>query len=82
MNQPLMFVQIKDKDNLVRDTESRALLNTNVEEFEAYYVERDLKIKELQEKQKLENKVNKLEEDMSEIKDMLRQILTRTTDGN
>ena len=77
-----MFVQIKDKDNLVRDTESRALLNTNVEEFEAYYVERDLKIKELQEKQKLENKVNKLEEDMSEIKDMLRQILTRTTDGN
>lgn len=72
-----MFVPIKDKDNLVRDTDNRALLNTNVEEFQAYYAERDLKIKELQDKQAMENKVNKLEEDMSEIKDMLRQILTR-----
>ena len=77
-----MFVQIKDNQNLVRDTESRALLNTNAGEFEAYYAERDLKIKEMQAKQALENKVTKLEEDMSEIKDMLRQILTRTTDGN
>lgn len=77
-----MFVQIKDNQNLVRDTDNRALLNTNAGEFEAYYAERDLKIKEMQSKQVLENKVTKLEEDMSEIKDMLRQILTRTTDGN
>lgn len=73
-----MFVQIKDKKNLVRDTDSRALMNTDREEFEAYYAERDQKIKELQEKQSLENKVNKLEEDMSEIKDLLRQLVTRT----
>jgi predicted nuclease with TOPRIM domain len=73
-----MFVQIKDKKNLVRDTTSRALMNTDREEFEAYYAERDQKIKELQEKQSLENKVNKLEEDMSEIKDLLRQLVTRT----
>lgn len=73
-----MFVQIKDKKNLVRDTTSRVLMNTDREEFEAYYAERDQKIKELQEKQTLENKVNKLEEDMSEIKDLLRQLVTRT----
>ncbi len=73
-----MFVQIKDKKNLVRDTTSRALMNTDREEFEAYYAERDQKIKELQEKQSLENKVNKLEDDMSEIKDLLRQLVTRT----
>ena len=77
-----MLVQIKDNQNLIRDTDNRALLNTNAGEFEAYYAERDLKIKEMQAKQALENKVTKLEEDMSEIKDMLRQILTRTTDGN
>jgi len=53
-------------------------MNTDREEFEAYYAERDQKIKELQEKQSLENKVNKLEEDMSEIKDLLRQLVTRT----
>lgn len=73
-----MFVQIKEKKNLVRDTTSGVLMNTDREEFEAYYAERDQKIKELQEKQSLENKVNKLEEDMSEIKDLLRQLVTRT----
>jgi hypothetical protein len=73
-----MFVQIKDNQNLIRDTESRAILNTNIEELKTYYAEREIKIKEMQEKQALESKVNKLEEDMSEIKDMLRQILTRT----
>lgn len=73
-----MFVQIKDKKNLVRDTTSGVLMNTDREEFEAYYAERDQKIKELQEKQSLENKVNKLEEDVSEIKDLLRQLVTRT----
>jgi hypothetical protein len=73
-----MFVQIKDNKNLIRDTESRAILNTNIEELKTYYAEREIKIKEMQEKQALESKVNKLEEDMSEIKDMLRQILTRT----
>jgi len=73
-----MFVQIKDNKSLIRDIENRALLNTNVEELKTYYADRELKIKELQEKQTLESKVNKLEEDMSEIKDMLRQILTRT----
>jgi hypothetical protein len=73
-----MFVQIKDNKNLIRDTESRAILNTNIEELKTYYTEREIKIKEMQEKQALESKVNKLEEDMSEIKDMLRQILTRT----
>jgi hypothetical protein len=46
--------------------------------LKTYYAERDQRIKELQEKQNLENKVNKLEEDMSEIKDLLRQLVTRT----
>ena len=73
-----MFVQIKDKKNLVRDTRSGVLMNTDREEFQAYYAERDQKIKELQEKHNLENKVNKLEEDISEIKNLLQQLVTRT----
>ena len=77
-----MYVQIKDNQSFVRDTENMALINVNAQEFQNYYAEKALKMKELEEKQALENKVNKLEEDMSEIKDMLRQILTRTQDGN
>lgn len=73
-----MYVKIKENKDLIRDTESRALLNTNRNELETYYVERDIKIKELQEKQELENKVNKLEQDISEIKNLLQQLVTRT----
>ena len=72
-----MYVQIKDNKNLVRDIESTALLNTNIEELRAYYAEVEVKNKEIQEKQNLENKVDKLEQDVSEIKNLLRQIVTR-----
>ena len=73
-----MYVQIKENKDLIRDTESGALLNTNRNELEAYYAERDIKIKELQEKQALESKVNKLEQDISDIKGLLQQLVTRT----
>lgn len=72
-----MYVHIKDNKNLIRDTESTALLNTNIEELRAYYAEVEVKNKEMQEKQNLENKVDKLEQDVSEIKDLLRQLVTR-----
>jgi len=73
-----MYLKVTDHENLVRDTRSRALLNTDRSELEAYYAERDMKLKELQEKQALENKVNKLEQDMSDIKNLLQQLVTRT----
>ena len=73
-----MYVEIKEHRNLIRDTENRAILNTDAEELKTYYAERDLKIKELQEKQALESKVNKLEQDISDIKNLLQQLVTRT----
>jgi hypothetical protein len=73
-----MFVQIKDNKNYYRDTDSNALLNVNVEELKTYYAERELKLKEMQEKQGLENKVNKLEQDVSEIKNLLHQLIAKS----
>ena len=70
-----MYVQIETKENYYRDLESGALLNTDMEELKTYYAERDLRIKELQEKQSLENKVNKLEDDIGEIKGLLRDLI-------
>jgi hypothetical protein len=62
---------------------NRALLNTNLEELKTYYAERDLRLKELQEKQTMEQKVNKLEEDITDIKNMLREIVQmKAPDGN
>lgn len=73
-----MYVQIKDNKNFYRDVDSKALVNVNAEELKTYYAERELKMREMQEKQKIENKVNKLEEDVSEIKNLLQQLLAKS----
>jgi predicted nuclease with TOPRIM domain len=77
------YVPIEINRDLVRDVSNRALLNTNLEEFKTYYAERDLRLKELEEKQTMEQKVNKLEEDITDIKNMLREIVQmKAPDGN
>ena len=77
------YVPIEINRDLVRDIDNRALLNTNLEELKTYYAERDLRLKELEDKQAIEEKVVNLEKDITEIKDMLKQIVQmRTQDGN
>ena len=77
------YVPIEINRDLVRDVSNRALLNTNLEELKTYYAERDLRIKELQEKQTMEEKVNKLEEDITDIKSMLRELVQmKAPNGN
>jgi hypothetical protein len=74
-----MYVPIKDNRNLLRDTSNMAILNTDVEELKSYYAQRDQKIQELEEKYMMEQKVNKLEQDITDIKDMLRQLVDKRT---
>jgi hypothetical protein len=73
-----MFLQVKEQQNWVRDTESGALLNTSREELEAYYAKREIAKQKEKEKQALENKVDKLEEDITQIKELLQQLVSRT----
>jgi len=70
----MTYVKIKERDHLYRDIDNRALLNTDEEEFKTYYAERDLAIKRNEEKLMMEQKVNKLEEDITDIKQMLREL--------
>lgn len=78
-----MYVPIKDKKEFVRDTTNKAILNTNMEELKTYYAERDLAIKRNEEKLMMEQKVNKLEEDITDIKQMLRELVQmRNSNGN
>jgi hypothetical protein len=74
-----MYVPIKDNRNLLRDTSNMAILNTDMEELKSYYAQRDQKIQELEEKHMMEQKVNKLEQDITDIKDMLRQLVDKRT---
>jgi hypothetical protein len=73
-----MLVRIKDNPTLVRDVTNRALLNTDVEGLNNYKTQRLLAKKRLQEQEEMKNKVEKLEQDISEIKNLLQQLVTRT----
>ena len=73
-----MLVPIKDNPNLVRDISNKAILNTDRDGLERYKAQRALAKKRLDEQEEMKIKVNKLEQDVSEIKDLLRQLVTRT----
>ena len=70
-----MFAKVKDHDNLVRDMNSKAILNTDKLALQEYYQKRDLAKKELSEKKESKQRLDKIENEMSEIKDLLRELI-------
>lgn len=72
-----MFAKVKDHENLVRDMNSKAILNTDKLALQEYYQKRDLAKKELSEKTESKQRLDKIENEMSEIKDLLREFIGR-----
>jgi hypothetical protein len=70
------LVQVEDTP-YVRDVHSKAILNTDRVGLQNYYVQRDLYKKEQAEKLQAGNRLTQLEEDMSEIKTMLRHLVSK-----
>jgi len=69
----MAYVKIKDK-SLVRDTHSKAILNTDKAGLEQYYAKRAVAKQQQQEQYETKKRIAQLEQDMSEIKDLLKQI--------
>ena len=72
-----MFAKVKDHENLVRDMNSKAILNTDKLALQEYYHKRELAKKELSEKTESKQRLDKIENEMSEIKDLLRELIGR-----
>jgi len=70
-----MFAKVKDHENLVRDMNSKAILNTDKLALQEYYQKRELIKKELSEKTESKQRLDKIENEMSEIKDLLRELI-------
>jgi len=78
-----MIVRIEEEKHLVRDTTNRAILNTDRAGLENYLAQRQLAKQKLAEQEEMKNKVGKLEQDITDIKDMLRELVQmRTSNGN
>lgn len=72
-----MFVNIESKPGLVRDMSSGAILNTNQTDYENYMNRKaQLEATKLKEAER-EEEINKLKNDVSEIKQMLIQLLNK-----
>jgi len=69
-----MFAKVQDHENLVRDMQSKAVLNTDKAGLQDYLQKRELAKKELSEKAETKQRLAKIEEEMSEIKYLLREI--------
>ena len=78
-----MFVRIEEEKHLVRDTTNRAILNTDRAGLENYLAQRQVAKQKLAEQEEMKNKVNKLEEDITDIKGMLRELVQmKAPNGN
>lgn len=73
-----MFAKVKDHENLVRDMNSKAILNTDRLALQEYYQKREQAKKELSEKAESKQRLDKIENDMAEIKNLLAQLVGRS----
>lgn len=69
----MAYVKIKDK-NLVRDTHSKAVLNTDKAALENYRVRREIAKKQQAEQSETKQRLIELEDAMLEMKDLIKQI--------
>lgn len=65
--------------NLVRDVESKAILNTDRAGLNKYLMDREIAKRQQSEQTETKNRLTRLEEDMSEIKSLLRQLAQQGT---
>lgn len=68
-------VKIPDK-LLIRDTHSKALLSTDRDGLNEYLAKRELAKKQIQEQKEVREKIQKIEQDMSDIKHLLQEIIS------
>lgn len=70
----MAIVAIKDHQRLVRDTSSKAVLNTDKAALQEYYAKREMLKKEQEEKVDTKERLAKLESDLQDIKNLLIEI--------
>jgi len=71
------YVNVEGNPSLVRDLGSNAIVNTNRSEFETYLKNRDIMLGRVNQVQVQNEKINKLENDINDIKTMLQQLINK-----
>jgi hypothetical protein len=75
-------IKVKDSPELVRDISSRAILNTDRKGLQNYNLQREKILEQKREQQRTKERLNKLESDIGDIKNILQELLVRSNNGN
>jgi len=70
----MSYVKVDNHQNLVRDVSSGAILNTDKSGLQEYYRRRELAKKEIADREETKQRLAKMEEEMQEIKSLLKDI--------
>ena len=68
-------VRVKGHSDLVRDSVTNAIINTNKSKYEEYISRRNIKKSETQKVQDLEDELSCIKDDLNEIKSLLKEII-------
>lgn len=69
-----MYAKVKDHSHLIRDMNSKAVLNTDKAGLNDYMMKREIAKKQKEEQSETKMRLAQLEEDMTEIKNLLIEI--------
>jgi hypothetical protein len=69
-----MYAKVKDHNHLIRDINSKAVLNTDKAGLNDYMMKREIAKKQKEEQSETKMRLAQLEQDMLEIKNMLIEI--------
>jgi hypothetical protein len=70
----MKLVKVENQQHLVRDTSSGAILNTDRTGLQEYYRRKELAKKEIMDREETKQRLAKMEEEMQEIKTLLKEI--------
>jgi predicted transcriptional regulator len=68
------YTKVKDKNYLLRNLETNAIINTDIKGYEEYESNYKRLFAQNQRISNLENNVNQIKDDLSEIKNLLRNL--------
>lgn len=69
------YLKVEGQGNLLRDPKTNSIINNNMSEYQQYIKRREMKGKENQKVQNLEEDVANMKEDLNEIKSLLRSLI-------
>lgn len=73
----MTFLKVKDKDGLVRDTSSGAIINTNVSEYQNYMKKRKAETAIKEQVDKNSEEIQSMKSDITEIKQLLISLINK-----